>query len=318
MRAFSAKTKISGTGSHVPTRVVSNDELAATVDTSASWIYENLGIRERRIVSGTEFTSDLAVEAARHALRDANIDKNDVDLLIVATATPDRKAPSTACLVQEGLGITNQCPAFDLSAVCSGFLYAITVGSQFIDSGKCRNVLVIGADTFSRITDWSRRDCVFFGDGAGAVVLSRIESGDSGFFSSLLHADGRGKDNFTVHPGDSAFTMNGRAVYETGSRVLPETISTLLSDHNLSSTAIDWIIPHQPSIRMLVNMASSLGISFDRVATNMERFANTSGATIPLLLDEVNKAGKLKRDDLVVFAAVGSGWTWGAIVYRWM
>lgn len=309
------RTRITGTGSSVPSRVVSNEELAATVDTTAAWVYENLGIRERRVAADDQATSDLATQAARRAIDDAGIGIDDVELIIVATATPDRQAPSTACLVHEKLGMKNQCPAFDLAAVCSGFLYGMTIASQFIESGTYRHVLVIGADTFSRITDWTRRDCVFFGDGAGAAILSRHDGGDS-LFSCVLHADGVGKDAFTVPPGGT-FSMNGRAVYETGSRVLPEAIASLLTQHNLTPADIDIIIPHQPSVRMLHNAAATLGVPFEKVATNMVRYANTSGATIPLLLDEVKRANRLTPNDLVVFAAVGSGWTWGAALYRW-
>jgi 3-oxoacyl-[acyl-carrier-protein] synthase-3 len=258
----------------------------------------------------------LAVEAGRRALESANVAPDDLDLIIVATATPDRSAPSTACIVQQKLGITNLCPAFDLSAVCSGFLYAMSVGSQFIQSGIFTNVLVIGADTFSRITDWDRRDCVFFGDGAGAVVLQRTKT-DDGFFCFELFADGSGQDHFTVYPGDATFTMNSKAVYETGTTVLPAALKDILSRHKLQPMDISHLIPHQPSVRVLRKTAEILGIPIERVCMNMDRYANTAGATVPLLLDETVRSGRIKEGDLVAFAAVGSGWTWGAALYRW-
>jgi 3-oxoacyl-[acyl-carrier-protein] synthase-3 len=247
----------------------------------------------------------------------AGIEKDAVDLIIVATATPDRVAPSTACLAQFKMGITNGCPAFDLAAVCSGFLYAMTVGCQFIRTGMYRNVLIIGADTFSRITDWSRRDCVFFGDGAGAVVLQAVQHHE-GLFSSVLYADGRGHEGFTVPPGEKYFTMNARAVYETGSTVLTAAIREVVEKNGLQLSDVTAFVPHQPSTRLLRRTAELLGVPFDRFHTNMSRYANTSGATIPLLLDEVHRGGHLKPGDLVVFAAVGSGWTWGASLYRWI
>ncbi len=317
MNYLSSKVKILGTGSYAPEHVLTNEELARRVNTTPEWIFDNLGIHERRIAAPDAWTSDLATSAAERAILSAGIDKNEIDLLIVATATPDRKAPSTACFVQKKLGITNHIPAFDISAVCSGFLYAMTIGSQFIESGMHKTVLVIGADTFSKITDWNRRDCVFFGDGAGAVILRRDDSGNA-FFSSSLFADGSGHDSFTVYPSDPYFTMRGKDVYETGTIVLPQAIQSVLAVNQLSTTDITWIVPHQPSIRILKKTAEVLNIPFDRVLTNMDRYANTSGATIPILLDEMTRAKKFKKDDLLVFAAVGSGWTWGAALYRWL
>lgn len=307
---------IAGTGSYVPERIVTNTDLARRVATTPEWIEENLGIRERRIAREDEFTSDLAARAGLRAIEAAGISKSEVDLVIVATATPDRRAPSAACLTQHKMGITNGCPAFDLSAVCSGFLYGMTAGSQFIRTGMYRNVLVIGADTFSKITDWSRRDCVFFGDGAGAVILQGVQD-ETALFSSVLYADGSGHEGFTVPPGAQHFRMNAKAVYETGSTVLTAAIREVVTKNGFSMPDVSAVIPHQPSIRLLRRTAELLEIPFERVHTNMARYANTSGGTVPLLLDEVRRAGKLSRGDLVVFAAVGSGWAWGATLYRW-
>ena len=308
--------RIAGTGSYAPDQVMTNDELAKRVKTNSDWIEKNLGIRQRRIAPKGMLTSDLATRAGARALEQAGLNAAELDLIILATATPDRKAPSTACFVQRDLGAV-RAAAFDMNAVCSGFLYAMTVANQFIRSGEMRHILVIGADTFSTITDWNRRDCVFFGDGAGAVVLSRSED-PAGFFSSKIYADGKGHDNFTVLPEDRFFTMNGRAVYETGTVVLPAAIQTILKENSLTVDNIDWIVPHQPSIVILKKTAEILGVPFDKVCTNMDRYANTSSATIPLMLDEANRAGRFKKRDIIVFAAVGSGWTWGAAIYRWL
>jgi len=308
--------RIAGTGSYAPERVITNEELELTSPVKAAWVKENLGILQRHVVSSDgEFTSDLAYKASVKALESANLKPNDIDLIIVATATPDRKAPSTACILQEKLGITNNSPAFDLAAVCTGFVYAMSLGAQSVECGSCKNVLVVGVDTFSTITDWSKRDCVFFGDGAGAVVLSR--STTAGIFSAVLKADGSGKDNFTVYPYDNFFTMNGKAVYETGTQVLPAAIREVLAKNNLSTKDISHIIPHQPSIRVLTKTAELLEIPVEKVKMNMHEYANTAGATVGLLLDEVNQSGAIKSGDIVVFAAVGSGWTWGAAVYQW-
>ena len=309
--------RISGTGWHVPSRVVTNEELVATgISTSCEWIRENLGIHSRHIAATDEMTSDLAAEAGLNTIRNAGLNKNDIELIILATSTPDRKSPSTACITQAKMGIANACPAFDLSAVCSGFVYALTVAAQFVQTGMYERVLVIGADTFSKITDWSHRNCVFFGDGAGAVIVERNEAG-GGLFSSILCADGMGANNFTVFPQDTTFTMNGRAVYETATDVLPRTIRELLGRHHLQPGDIAAFIPHQPSLRVLTKTADLLGIHFGTVKTNMDRHANTAGATVPLLLAQVNEEGALCPGDLVVFAAVGAGWTWGAALYRW-
>ena len=308
--------RISGTGSYAPATIVTNEELETRVPTTAQWVFDNLGIRERRVAAPEERTSDLAAEAGRRAIASAQIEPNAIDLIIVATATPDRSAPSTACIVQRKLGISNRCAAFDVAAVCSGFLYAMTIASQFIDGGTYETVLVIGADTFSRITDWTRRDAVFFGDGAGAAVMTRTPHAN-GLFSSLMFADGCGQDNFTVYPGDAAFTMNGRAVYEIGTNVLPEAIRAIVTANGLQLSDVAAIVPHQPSIRMLKRTAELLGVPFEIVHTNMDRYANTSSGTIPILLDEVARDGKIQSGQYVVFAAVGSGWTWGAALYRW-
>ena len=329
MKQFVRNVKIIGTGSYLPERILSNKELEQMVSTDSAWIENNLGIKERRIAATNESTSDLAAKAAVNAIKDANLTVEDIDLIIVATATPDRLAPSTAAIVQDKICAYNAV-AFDISAVCSGFLYGMSVATQFIASGVYDNIVVVGADTFSKITDWKRRDAVFFGDGAGAAVFSN-GSENEGFLSMRLYTDGRGKFNFTIPAGGSEipasadsiekglhyFQMNGRAVYETGTEVLPKAINQVLSDTGLTVSDIDFMIPHQPSIKILQKTAEIIGLDWEKVMTNMDRYANTSGGTIPILLDEVNKSGKLKKGDNILFAAVGSGWTYGAAIIKW-
>ena len=329
MKQLVRNVKIIGTGSYVPELIYTNEYLETIVPTNAKWIEDNLGIKERRIALPEQATSDLASEAGLKAIDNAGLSPNDIELIIVATATPDRLAPSTAAIVQDKIK-AYKAVAFDLAAVCSGFLFSISAASQFIATGIYNNALVIGADTFSKITDWSSRNCVFFGDGAGAAVLTHTET-DSGFLAFRLYTDGRGKWNFTIPGGGSEFPlsyenvdagyryfqMNGKAVYETAITVLPKAINQVLKDTGLSINDIDYMIPHQPSIKILKDTAKIIGLPFEKVMTNMDRYANTSGGTIPILLDEVNRAGKLKSGTIILFAAVGSGWTYGASIMKW-
>lgn len=329
MKQLVRNVKIIGTGSYVPEIVYTNEYLETILPTSSQWIYENLGIRERRIAGENEATSDLAWKAGEKAIENAGLTKDDIDLIIIATATPDRLAPSTACIVQDKLQAYNAV-AFDIAAVCSGFLFGMSVASQYIASGVYDNVLVIGADTFSKIIDWTRRDAVFFGDGAGAAVISHSNV-NGGFLAYRLYSDGRGKNHFTIPAGGSEFPashktvdermhyfrMNGKAVYDTGTIVLPKAINQVLADTGLSIDDIDLMIAHQPSIKILQKTAEVIGLPFEKVMTNMDKYANTSGGTLPILLDEVNRAGKIKKGDLILFAAVGSGWTYGASIIKW-
>jgi 3-oxoacyl-[acyl-carrier-protein] synthase-3 len=318
---------IKGTGSYAPKNVVKND-FFESVGSSDKWIYENLGIKERRI-STSETTSDLAYQAGLIAIQDAGLQVEDIDLIIIATATPDRLAPSCACFVQEKLKASNAV-AFDISAVCSGALFATATAVQYIKSGMYKNVLVIGADTFSTITDWNRRDAVFFGDGAGALVLSHT-SQDKGFQDFILKTDGTGKEHFTIPAGGSEkpasndtlssgehyFKMNGSQVYKTAIDVVPKCIDEILSKNNCSIDQIKYLLPHQPSIRILQEVARRVGLPFEKVKTNMDRYANTSGGTIPIILDETLKENTFETGDLLLFAAVGAGWTWGTALYKW-
>lgn len=322
--------RIAGTGSFVPARVLTNEEIEATVPgASAAWTAERLGIRERRVAAPGESTGDLAFEAGRRAVEAAGLQPGDIDLIIVATTTPHRIAPSTACYVQHRLGDIT-CAAFDLGAVCSGFIYGLSVASQFIAAGVHRNVLLIGADTFSKITDWTRRDCVFFGDGAGAVVLSACPPGE-GLLGADLGASGSGTSAWTVPAGGSQsptsaetlerrehyWTMEGKAVYEMALERIPATLDRSLAAAGLMIDDIDHVVPHQPSIAILQDSAKVMGIPFAKFHTNMATFANTSAATIPLLLDGVHRDGGIARGDIVALVAVGAGWTWGSAVLRW-
>lgn len=330
MRQLIRNVKIIGTGSYIPDKVLSNKFLETIVSTSDEWIKENLGIKERRIAEEHQATSDLATEAAKKAIEDAGLSPDDIDLIIVATATPDRKAPSTAAIVQDKIKAYNAA-AFDIAAVCSGFLFAMSVGTQYIASGVYNHILVIGADKFSSIIDWTRRDAVFFGDGAGAAILSSANV-TTGFLAYRLYTDSRvNKFGFTVPAGGSEkpidqeqlnqrqqyFQMDGKAVYDSAIKVLPKAINQVLEDTGLTIEEIDLMIPHQPSIKILKKTAEIIGLPFEKVMTNMDKYANTSGATIPILLDEVKRSGKIKKGDKILFAAVGSGWTYSAAIIKW-
>jgi len=308
--------RIKSTGSYVPAKILSNEDVVGNLPTSPEWIEETLGIRQRCVAEPDEYTSDLDASAGLEAIAAAGLEPNEIDLIIVATSTPDRKAPSSACIAQVKMGIHNGCAAFDVAAVCSGFLYGVTIGGQFIQNGTYEHVLVIGADTFSKITDWNHRNCAFFGDGAGAVVLER-KARANGLFSSILMAEGEGMNDFTVYPKDAYFTMNGKAVYEKATTILPECVRQILCINRLRLEDVSMIMPHQASARVLKRTAEVLNIPYSRMQTNLESCGNTAGASIPLLLDQVNRRGLIHEGNLLLFAAIGAGWTWGACLYRW-
>ena len=307
---------IKSTGSYVPSRILTNEEVVANLPTSPQWVVDMLGIRERHIAEPDEYTSDLAAHAGLAAIAAAGLEANDIELIIVSTATPDRKMPSAACIAQNKMGITNLCAAFDVSAVCAGFVYAITIAGQFIQNGTYERVLVIGADTFSKVTDWKHRDCVVFGDGAGAVVLERNDR-KNGLFSSILLADSEGMNEFTVYPGDAYFKMNGKVVFQKATTAVPECIREVLRINHLGLEDVSLIVPHQATLGVLKRIAEVLDIPFSRIQTNLESYANTAGATVPLLLDQVNRRGLLHAGDLLLLVSIGAGWTWGASLYRW-
>jgi 3-oxoacyl-[acyl-carrier-protein] synthase-3 len=328
MKQLVRNVKIIGTGSYVPKKIYTNEYLESFLPTSSQWIFENVGIKERHIANPDQATSDLATEAGKKAIEDAGLLSSEIELIIVATATPDRKAPSTAAFVQNKLNAINAA-AFDINAICSGFLFGMSVATQYIAAGVYNNILVIGADTFSRITDWTKREAVFFGDGAGAAVLSSANITE-GFLAFRLYTETvNDMLGFTVPGGGSEiplnnknidqqyFQMNGRAVFNSATAVLPRAINQVLDDTGLSIDDIDIMIPHQPSIRILKKTAEIIGLPFSKVMTNMDKYANTSGGTIPILLDEVLKQRKIHKGDIVLFAAVGSGWTYGASIIKW-
>ena len=307
---------IKSTGSYVPSKILTNEEVVANLPTAPEWVFEKLGIRERHIAAPDEYTSDLAARAGLDAIASAGLEPNDIELIIVSTATPDRKMPSSACMAQTKMGISNRCAAFDVAAVCAGFIYGITIAGQFIQNGTYERVMVIGADTFSKVTDWNHRDCVVFGDGAGAVVLERKDR-ENGLFSSILLADGEGIDHFTVYPGDVHFSMVGKAVFDKATTAVPECILEILRINGLGLEDVSMIVPHQATAGVLKRIAEVLNIPFSRIQTNLESYANTAGATVPLLLDQVNRRGLLRAGDLLLLVSIGAGWTWGASLYRW-
>lgn len=319
---MSLRSVVAGTGSALPTRRVDNEELAQQVDTSDQWIVERTGIRSRYIAGEGETTASLATEAARKALDDAGIPAAEVDLIVLATATPDQTFPSSATKVQAALGI-DDCVAFDVHAVCTGFLYAVSVADAMIRAGTGRTAIVIGAETFSRILDWEdRTTCVLFGDGAGAIVL-RAEEGDRGILATKLHADGRHNDLLFVDGGPSStgtvgkLRMKGREVFRHAVVNLAEVLGEVLSSASLSPDDVDWVVPHQANARILDATAKKLGLAKEKVVVTVDRHANTSAASVPLALDVAVKDGRIKRGDIVVLEAMGGGFTWGAAVLRY-
>lgn len=318
-----AYSRIAGTGSYLPEQRLTNQQLAETVDTTDEWIFERTGIRARHIAAAEQQTSDLALHAARRAMEAAGVTAADIDLIVVATSTPDMIFPSTACLLQAKLGVTRGA-AFDVQAVCSGFIYALATADKFVATGSARCALVIGAETFSRILDWTdRRTCVLFGDGAGAVVLTA--SDQPGVLSSHLHSDGRhsgilrvpgGVQNGKV-VGNPFVEMNGQAVYKQAVRVLGEVTQEALSAHGLTGADLDWMVPHQANIRIIMSTAEKLGLKPEQVVTTVHEHGNTSAASIPLALDTAVRDGRIQRGHNVIFEAVGGGLTWGAVLVRW-
>ncbi|HYA19226.1 MAG TPA: beta-ketoacyl-ACP synthase III [Burkholderiales bacterium] len=315
--------RIAGCGSYLPEKILTNRDLEAIVDTSDEWIFTRTGIRQRHIAADDEKASDLALHAGKKAIRAAGISPEDIDLIIVATSTPDMIFPSTACILQGKLGIKN-CPAFDVQAVCSGFVYALAVADLFVRQGRCHCGLVVGTEVYSRILDWTDRGtCVLFGDGAGAVIVK----GDSrpGIISAHLHADGSYHQHLAV-PGSIAggkvtgnpyVVMEGNTVFKFAVKVMSEMVDEALAANSLKKSDVNWLIPHQANIRIIQATAKKLNLSMDRVVVTVDRHANTSAASIPLALDDAVRDGRIKAGELILMEGVGGGFTWGSVLLRW-
>ncbi len=318
--------RIAGTGSYLPERILTNAELEDIVDTSDAWIFERTGIRERHIAAEGETTCDLAEHAARRALDAAGVEAADIDLIIVGTTTPDRVYPSTACMLQARLGIKG-CPAFDLQAVCTGFVYALGVGEQFIRAGSAKKALIVGADTHSRLLDWTDRGtCILFGDGAGAVVLEASDK--PGIYSTHLHADGSYGDLLCVDGGISqgydqvvagkAFVeMRGSEVFKVAVRTLGRIVDETLAANNMHKEDVDWLIPHQANLRIIRATAKKMGMPMEKVVLTIEGHGNTSAGSVPLALDSAVRSGQVKRGDTLLLEAFGGGFTWGSALLRY-
>jgi 3-oxoacyl-[acyl-carrier-protein] synthase-3 len=325
--ASNLRSCVRGVGAALPARAVTNDELAAKVDTSDVWIRQRSGIAQRYVAGEGETTSTLATRAAEAALRHADLSAEDIDLIVVATATPDYTFPAVATQVQANLGIT-QGAAFDVQAVCSGFVFAVATADKFIRSGSNRRALVIGAETFSRILDWSdRTTCVLFGDGAGAIVLEARESdgafASAGVIASRLRSDGRHRAKLYVDGGPSTtqtvghLRMEGKEVFRHAVGMVTDVIQGCLADAGCDAQAIDWFVPHQANRRIIDASADKLGIPREKVVVTVDQHGNTSAASIPLALAVAVKDGRIKKGDLVMIEAMGGGFTWGAALIRW-
>lgn len=322
-------SQIIGTGSFLPERVLQNsyfDKLGST----DQWIQDKLGIKERHFAVEGQPTSDLAVEAAKRALDDAQRRAEDIDLIVLGTFSPDKILPSTACIVQDKLKAYNSA-AFDIAAACSGFIFAMNIASQYIANGVSKNVLVIGADEPSTLCDPDSRDTVvFFGDGAGAAVLAPCDKGQ-GILASNFYSHGSGRKHIHIPAGGTEhrithealdehqqyMRMDTRQTYQFATSVLPEAVANVLAKAGLTVDDVDWVIPHQPGKQMLHKITDAMGVPWEKVMTNMDKYANTSAGTVPIMLDETYRSGKLKKGDIIVSVAIGAGWSWGASVYRW-
>ncbi len=309
-------TRIASTGAYLPTRIVSNDELAQSVDTSNTWIVERTGIEQRHIANPSETTVFMGTEAAKQALETAGLDASDLDMIVVATCSAEKNFPSTACMIQEALGIP-MIPAFDIQAACSGFLYGLSVVDQFIRSAQAKRILLIGTEVMTRLVDWNdRKTCVLFGDGAGAVLLEANEL--PGIVKIQLGADGRHKDVLYVDKSPECFIqMQGNVLYKVAVQVLDKALRQLLDDTQTDLSTIDWMIPHQANARMIQATAEKLGLPFERAMITLNQHANTSAASIPLALDWGIRQQKIKRGQRLLFEAIGAGLTWGTALLQY-
>ncbi len=321
------RSVIRGVGGYLPARVVTNEELAGLVDTSDEWITARTGIRERHIVADDELTSTMGVIAAKAALADAGLTSDDIDLIILATSTPDQTFPATAVTIQAELGITHGA-AFDVQAVCSGFVFALATADNYLKGGTFKRALVIGSEAFSRILDWEDRNtCVLFGDGAGAVIVEAQDldgtMDDRGILATCLRSDGRYRDKLYVDGGPSStgtvghVCMDGPEVFRHAVTKISEVVGDTLKQSGFQSSDIDWFVPHQANRRILNGAARKLGLDPERIVITVDKHANTSAASIPLALDTACTDGRIKQDDLVLLEAMGGGFTWGALLIRW-
>lgn len=312
-------SRIAGTGSYLPTKILSNKDLETMVDTTDEWIFTRTGIRQRHISSSDEMTSDLAAHAAKKAIASAGINAADIDLIIVATTTPDKVFPSVATMVQRKLGISNNCPALDMQAVCSGFVYGLSTADNFIKAGANKCVLVVGADTMSKITDYTDRgNCILWGDGAGAVILQTSQ--EPGVISTHLHANGNYEAMLHVPrnaEGPDTIAMEGNAVFKMAVNTLDQIVDETLAANNMQKSDIDWLVPHQANIRILEATAKKLNMAMDRVVVTVDKHGNTSAASIPLALDVAVQDGRIKRGDVILMEAFGGGFTWGSALVKY-
>jgi 3-oxoacyl-[acyl-carrier-protein] synthase-3 len=322
----SRHSRIAGTGGYLPETILTNDDIARTVDTSDEWIVERTGIRQRRIATKAETASSMAEIASRQALKAAQLEPKDVDLIVLATSSPDRIFPSTACLLQHRLGIGDRCAAFDVQAACSGFVFALSVADQYIRAGAAKRVLVVGSEINSRVIDWTDRStCILFGDGAGAVVLEA--SAQPGILSTHIHSDGQYKDllylpnpAFEGDDGEDCeriIQMNGNEVFKIAVNTLGSIVSETLAANNLQQSDIDWLVPHQANIRIIAATAKKLKMPMERVVVTIENQGNTSSASIPLALNEAVRDNRIQRGQTVLMEAFGGGFAWGSALIRY-
>jgi 3-oxoacyl-[acyl-carrier-protein] synthase-3 len=324
------RSRLIGTGAYAPTRVLTNFDLEKTIDTSDEWIMERTGIRERRVAAEDEATSDLSIRAAKNAMEMAGIKPEDIDLIIVGTVTPDMFFPSTASIVQSRIGAKNAV-AFDISAACSGFIYALSIADQFITNGAYKTALVIGAEVLSKIIDWSdRTTCILFGDGAGAVILQG-DNGKRGILSTHLHTDGSMWDLLYIPGGGSRYPisrqviddkliymkMKGNETFKVAVKALEAVILEAVEHNKMKPSDINWIIPHQANLRIIRAIVKRLNIPIEKVVLNIERYGNTSAASVPMALDEAVRDGRVKDNDIIIFEAFGAGLTWASALVRW-
>ena len=305
-------SRIIGTGSYLPEKILTNKNLESIVDTTDEWIVERTGIKQRHIAEDNESTSSMAINASIDAIKSSGVSVKDIDLVIVATTTPDQIFPSTACIVQNKLNIV--APAFDIQAACTGFIYALSVADNYIRTGMSKNILVIGSEKYSNLLDWNDRStCVLFGDGAGAVILSADSK--QGIISSHIHADGQYNDLLSAE--NNQIKMKGNEVFKVAVNTLSKLVDETLTKNNMDKTSIDWLVPHQANLRIIKAAAKKLSLSLDQVVVTVDDHANTSAASIPLALNEAVKDGRIKEDQVLLLEAFGSGFTWGSVLLRY-